>query len=67
MVRLSQVAEFKSCITCVYRKLYPAALRKEGPIFFAFHCERSVDSGKSVVRPEDVCDYWRGVTLGFEG
>lgn len=66
MITVSQVAEFRSCITCVYRRQYPPSLREGEPIFFRFFCERAPDTGKAIVRPEEVCDYWRGVTLGFE-
>ena len=66
MVRLSQVAEFRSCLTCMYRRQYPPSLRKGGPVFFQFYCDLAADSGKSIVKPEDACDYWKGVALGLE-
>lgn len=65
-MKINQVAEFKSCVTCVYRKPYPATMREGQPVFFRFLCSLSPDSQKEVVRPEEVCPCWKGVTLGIE-
>lgn len=66
MTKIKQVAEFKSCLTCVYHKPYPPSMRNGQPVFTHFFCGLSLDSQKSVVRPEDVCNFWKGITLGFE-
>lgn len=65
-MKVEQVAEFRCCITCVYRKPYPPAVQGEQPVFFRFLCSLSPDSQKEVVRPEEVCGCWKGVTLGIE-
>ena len=65
-MKLEQVAEFKSCLTCVYRKLHPPAMQTGRPEFYYFGCRRSCDSAKDMVKPGDVCDCWRGVTLDGE-
>lgn len=66
MVKLSQVIEFKSCLTCVYRKPYPASMREGQPVFYRFFCSISPDSLKDVVRPEDSCGCWKEVTPGID-
>ena len=68
MVKLTHVAEFRSCLTCVWRQFYPPARSNSAnPSYHRFLCGRTDLSGKSVVRPEDVCpDGWKGATLGFE-
>lgn len=66
MLKISQVAGFKSCLTCVHRKPYPAATRNGQPVFYRFFCGLSPDSLKESVKPEEVCDYWQGITLDVE-
>ena len=66
MIKINQVAEFKSCLTCVHRKPYPAAMRNGQPEFYRFFCGLFLDSLKELVRPEEVCSFWKGVTLDFE-
>ena len=66
MIKMNQVAEFKSCLTCVYRKPYPADMRSGQPVFYRFLCGLALDSLKELVTPEDVCDFWKGVTLDFK-
>ena len=63
MIKIKQVAEFKSCLTCVHRKPYPASMRSGEPVFDRFLCRLSLDSLKELVKPQDVCDFWSGVTL----
>lgn len=65
-MKVNQVAEFKCCITCVYHKPYPPMMRTGQPVFYRFLCSLSIDSQKEVVRPEEVCGCWKGVTLGIE-
>ncbi|MDO9333407.1 MAG: hypothetical protein Q7T57_02655 [Dehalococcoidales bacterium] len=65
-MKIEQVVEFKACLTCVYRKLYPPTTRSQQPVFFRFICSLAFDSNKDIVRPEDVCKFWKGVTLGVE-
>ena len=65
-MKIHKVVEFRSCVTCVYRKPYPASMRSGQPVFFCFFCSLSMDSGKEVVKPEEVCDFWKGVVLGIE-
>jgi hypothetical protein len=65
-MKINQVAEFKSCLTCVYHKPYPPTTRDSQPVFFRYFCGLSADSQKEVVRPEEVCDCWKGITLGVE-
>ena len=66
MIKMNQVAEFKSCLTCVHRKPYPASIRNGQPVFYRFFCGLSLDSSKELVRPEEVCHFWKGVTLDVE-
>lgn len=66
MIKLSQVAEFRSCITCIYRRYYPPSKEKGEQIFSRFFCGRAGDTGKAIVRPEDVCAIWKGAALGAE-
>lgn len=66
MANVAEVAEFRSFLTCVYRRQYPPSRREKEPVFFRFNCDLAPESGKPIVRPEDVCDHWRGATLGFE-
>jgi hypothetical protein len=63
MLKIKQVAEFKSCLTCVHRKPYPASMRNGKPEFNRFFCGLSLDSLKELVKPEEVCNFWQGVTL----
>jgi hypothetical protein len=65
-VKITQVAEFKACLTCVYHKFYPPAMRDGQPVFARFYCSRAVDSNKDIVQPEEVCGLWKGVTLNIE-
>ena len=66
MIKIEQVAEFKSCLTCVHHKPYPASTRHGYAEFYRFLCGLSMDSGKELVRPEEVCNHWKGVTLDVE-
>lgn len=66
MIKINQVAKFKSCLTCVHRKPCPASMRNGKPEFCRFFCGLSLDSLKELVKPEEVCTFWKGVTLGFE-
>ncbi len=63
MIKINQVAEFKSCLTCVYRKPYPAAMSSGQPVFYCFFCSLALDSNKDIVKPQEVCNMWKGVTL----
>lgn len=63
MVKMNQVAEFKSCLTCVYRKPYPTDMRSGQPVFNHFLCSLALDSLKDVIKPDDVCDFWKGANL----
>jgi hypothetical protein len=65
-MNINQVAEFKSCLTCVYRKPYPASMQTGEPVFYRFLCGLSLDSQKELVRPEEVCHHWKGVTPGID-
>ena len=62
-MKIEQVATFKSCLTCAYRKPYPASMKKGEPVFHCFYCSLALDSLKSVVKPGEVCKFWKGVTL----
>lgn len=68
MVEISDVAEYRCCLTCVWRQFYPPARASSAnPFYHRFLCGRADLSGKSVVRPENVCpDGWQGATLVFE-
>ena len=66
MIKIQQVAEFKSCLTCVHRKPYPATIRNGQPIFYLFVCGLAMDSSRDLVRPEDSCDFWKSATPHFE-
>ena len=65
-MNIHNVVEFRSCLTCVYRKPYPATTRAGQTVFFRFLCGLSMDSLKVLVRPEEVCDFWKGVILGID-
>ena len=65
-IKIDDVVEFRRCLTCVYRKLYPPTTRNGQPVFFRFLCSLSIDSSKEVVRPEDECNFWKGVILGID-
>ena len=66
VMKIHKVVEFRSCLTCVYRKPYPATTGAGQPVFFRFLCGLSMDSLKELVRPEEVCDFWKGVILGID-
>ena len=66
MVKINQVASFKSCLTCVYRKPYPATKRNGQSVFYCFVCGLAMDSSRVLVRPEEFCDYWQAATPYFE-
>ncbi len=66
IVRLAQIAEFRSCVTCVYRRWYPPSTQNGQQIFSRFFCGMAADTGKAIVKPEDVCDDWKGVALNAE-
>jgi hypothetical protein len=63
MVKIEQVAEFRSCLTCVHRRPYPCAVKNGEPVYYRFLCGMSLDSGKDLVKPEEVCDFWNKATL----
>jgi hypothetical protein len=65
-LKIDDVVELRSCLTCVYRKLYPPTMRNGQPVFFRFLCSLSIDSLKEVVKPEDKCNFWKGVILGID-
>ena len=65
-MKIEQVAEFRSCLTCVHRKPFPAAMRDGEPVFYRFLCGLSMDSAKELVRPEEVCEHWKGPEVGWE-
>lgn len=65
-VKFEQIIENKVCLTCVYRKLYPPKMHDGQPVFYRFLCGLSADSQKEIVRPDDSCEFWKGVTLGVE-
>lgn len=65
-MKIEQVAEFRSCLTCVHRKPYPAAMRDGQPVFYRFLCGLSMDSSKELVKPEEQCEHWKGVEVGGE-
>jgi hypothetical protein len=64
--KIEDIVKLKYCLTCVYRKMYPATMRNGQPVFFRFICGLSLDSLKEVVRPEDKCNFWKDVTLGVD-
>ena len=66
VMKIHKVVEFRSCLTCVYRKPYPATMRYGAPVFLQFFCSLSTESQKEVVRPEEACDCWKGVALGID-
>ena len=66
MKKLEQIAEYKSCLTCVHRRPYPASMKNGQPEYRCFHCGMAPDTGKETVMPEDSCDYWDKVTLDNE-
>ena len=66
MVKINQVAGFKSCLTCVHRKPYPPTKRNGKYVFYYFVCGLAMDSSRVLVRPEDSCDFWQAVTPYFE-
>ena len=65
-MKIDQVVEFKACITCVYRRPYPAAIREGKPVFYRFYCSLAADSNKELVRPEEACKLWKGAMPGVE-
>ena len=65
-MKITQVVEYKACVTCVYRKPYPASVREGQPFFYLFLCSLATDSNKELVRPEDICHCWKGATIGVE-
>ena len=65
-MKIEQVVEYKACITCVYRRPYPAGMREGQPVFYRFYCSLAADSNKELVRPEEVCKFWKGASLGIE-
>ncbi len=68
MVTVSDVAEYRCCLTCVWRRFYPPdGGSTANPNFYRFLCGRADLSGKEVVRAEYVCTRgWKGVTPGYE-
>ena len=66
MLKIDEVAGFKSCLTCVYRKPYPPAMSSGQPVFYCFYCSLSLDSLKETVKPQEVCNFWKGATLDTE-
>ncbi len=62
-ITIDDVAQFRSCLTCVFRRPYPASMKTSQPVFYRFQCQRAFDSNKGMVRPEDVCPHWAGATL----
>lgn len=62
-MKVNQVAEFKCCLTCVYRKPYPASTRGGNLVFYRFLCGLAMDSLKDLVRPEENCGLWKGASL----
>ncbi|MDD5038769.1 MAG: hypothetical protein PHN78_05575 [Dehalococcoidales bacterium] len=65
-MKVNQVVESRCCTTCVHRKPYPPTMRTGQPVFFRFLCGLPVDAQKEIVRPEEVCEHWQGVTLVIE-
>lgn len=49
MVDINQIVEFKSCLTCVYRKPYPASIFNGQPVFYRFLCGLSMESCKELI------------------
>jgi len=65
---IDDVAAFKSCLTCVYRKPYPASMRSGCPVFQRFYCSLAVDSLKPVVTrmrsaPAGPAPPWKKISL----
>jgi hypothetical protein len=63
MLKIKQVAEFKSCLTCAYRRSYPPSNKKGQQIFDRFLCANAAFSSRELIKPEEVCDFWQIVTL----
>jgi hypothetical protein len=66
IMKIEDIVAFRSCLTCVYRKLYPPTTRNGQQVFHRFFCSLAIDSLKDVVRPEDECKFWKGVILGID-
>ncbi len=65
MLKIKQVAEFKSCLTCAHRKSYTPSNKKGQRIFDRFLCANAAFSSRELVKPEEVCDFWQIVNLGL--
>ena len=65
-MKVNQVAEFRCCLTCVYRKPYPPSTRGGNVVFSRFFCGLAMDSNKDIVKPEEKCSHWKGASLDME-
>ena len=66
MVKIEQIAGFTSCLTCVHRRPYPGSVKDGKTTYYRFQCGRAPDTGRELVRPEESCDKWDGITLNCE-
>jgi hypothetical protein len=62
-MKIEQVAAFRSCLTCAYRKFYPASAGDGKSVFDHCYCHLAMVSSKSIVKPQDVCPHWTGMTV----
>lgn len=62
-MKIEQVAQFKSCLTCAYRKFYPPSRKAGNMEFKNFSCQAAMITGKSIVKPQFVCEHWKSVTI----
>ena len=65
-MRIEQIANFKSCLTCGFRKFQLPSNRNGELVFKRFTCAIAGTTGKDVVSPEYVCEHWKGVTLEID-